>query len=514
MSFMNFSGAVRPGYQTNRTSTLFVGDSITWGYKINQNQTIAYNVQKQINTTKGLVTGGTYGAQATWGGSSPGLDICVRNVIIDDTTTTPFNGGAPPDGTPLLSPTSVANAGLGVYPFSDTTGNTNGGDVSSSYTGTFPDAITLQPGSNITWTANYPSSTNAYILVGLMGAGTVNIKQNGTTFTSLTVGGIFTASIVSGSTTMTLTSNVTGTLYAPNSFSTGSILYPNSGTGIPYAAYPATTGTTISSFTGQTSGNTITMSAAATLTKSDTFLALAPNTSPNGSIPFVVTIPTSPGAAGTNTYTIANDATGSGANVVVTMLHPTMYLPPSYNEVQINGRNSYAISDFSSPSGDTIAKQIMGTVTQARSASTSSPPIYILSVGTVSLYDSGSHTGGSVDRRLTPAQYSAQLSTLATAFTNSSYYNYGRIILTVPPVPANNSPAGAWTLLSPYTLNSYRQAIIALAKTLGCGYIDLTRVLLTWNATSSLSDYQDDGLHPTAQGAAKLAKYYNSMLEF
>jgi len=226
-------------------------------------------------------------------------------------------------------------------------------------------------------------------------------------------------------------------------------------------------------------------------------LALEKSTSPLGSNLNLVSVSS---ATGTDSYTITNSS-GGITNVVVSVLHPTALLPTTYNEIQLNGRNSYAISDYSSPSGDTIQQQIMATVTQARSASTASPPIYILSVGTASLYDNS----GVTDRRLTPTQYSAQLSTLASALTNSSYYNYGRIILTVPPLTQSGS---GYSLLSPYTLNDYRKVIIALAKTLSCGYIDLTRVNLL------STDYQTGGLHPNASGAAKLAKYYISMLEF
>jgi hypothetical protein len=59
MSFMNFSGAVRPGYQAKRTSTIFVGDSITWGYGLNQNQTskiisVDQHSLKCISATSGV----------------------------------------------------------------------------------------------------------------------------------------------------------------------------------------------------------------------------------------------------------------------------------------------------------------------------------------------------------------------------------------------------------------------------------------------------------------------------
>ena len=481
MSFMNFSGAVRPGYQLLRTSTVFVGDSITWGFGLDQNQTIGYNIQSRINTVTGLTS------QATWGNSSTGLDICARNVIMDDTTTSPFQGGSPPApyANSLLTQSGAVVAGLGTYPFSDTTNNTNGSNVSTAYpsTSVCPDAISLQSGASISWNTTYPSSTG-YIIVGLMGAGTVTVKKGSTTIQTLTAGGVFNGTVVSGSPTITLTSAVTGTLVV------GDPIYFSGVTTSPV--------TTIASFTGTGSGNTITMSANSPVSSVGTAcLALAKNTSPTGGNLNLVTIS---GATGTDSYTITNSS-GGITNVIVSVLHPTALLPTTYNEIQINGRNSYAISDYSSPSGDTIQQQIMATVTQVRGASTASPPIYILSVGTVSLYDNS----GVTDRRLTPTQYSAQLSTLASALTNSSYYNYGRIILTVPPLTQSGS---GHSLLSPYTLNDYRKVIIALAETLSCGYIDLTRVNLL------STDYQTDGLHPNASGAAKLAKYYISMLEF
>jgi len=200
MSFMNFSGAVRPGYQALRTSTVFVGDSITWGYGLDQNQTIGYNIQSRINTVKGLT-------QATWGNSSTGLDICARNVIMDDTTTSPFQGGSPPApyANSLLTQSGAVVAGLGTYPFSDTTNNTNGSNVSTAYpsTSVCPDAISLQSGASISWNTTYPSSTG-YIIVGLMGAGTVTVKKNTTTIQTLTAGGVFNGTVVSGSPTITL----------------------------------------------------------------------------------------------------------------------------------------------------------------------------------------------------------------------------------------------------------------------------------------------------------------------
>jgi lysophospholipase L1-like esterase len=475
MSFMNFSGAVRPGYQAKRTSTIFVGDSITWGYGLNQNQTIGYGIQTRINATTSF-------SPATWGSASPGLDVTCRNVIMDDTTTSPFQGGSPPNGSPLLSQSGALTAGLGTYPFSDTTNNTNGSNVSTAYPATSdcPNAITLPGSASISWTATYPSSTG-YIIVGLMGAGTVEVRKGATVLSTLTSGGTFNATVVSGLTSMTLTSVVTGTLT----------------NGMPLAGTGIATGATISSFSGSGIGDTITMSAVATASSTNTaYLALATQMAPNSGAPNVVG-PFS-GASGTATYSIVNIS--SGTAVVVGVLQPTPVFPTTYNQVQINGRNSYAISDYSSPSGDIIQQQIMATATQSNAyPATSSLPIYVLSVGTVSLYDSS----GATDRRLTPTQYSSQLSTLASALRNSAYTNYGRIILTVPPVPS-----ASFSLLSPYTLNDYRFSIINLAKTLGCGYIDLSRVRLT------SADYQADGLHPNATGASKLAKHYNSMLEF
>jgi hypothetical protein len=481
MSFMNFSGAVRPGYQALRTSTVFVGDSIIWGYGLDQNQTICYNIQNRINTVKSFTP-------ATWGNNSTGLEICARNVIVDDTTSTPFQGGSPPApyANPLLSQSGTLVAGLGTYPFSDTTNNTYGSNVSTAYpsTSNCPDAIAIPSGGSISWNASYPAS-NGYIVVGLMGAGTVTVKKNTTTLQTLTAGAYFTGTVTSGSPTITVTSAVTGQLTA------GDPIYFSGVTTSPVTTILSTSGTGV--------GSTITMSANSPVSATGTAcLALAKSSAYLGQLLNLVSFT---GATGTDSYTITNSS-GGITNVVVTVLHPTALLPTTYNEVQINGRSSYGISDFSSPSSDIIQQQIMATVTQPRAnTSTCSPPIYVLSIGTVSLYDNA----GATDRRLTPAQYSSQLNTLASALKNSSYTNYGRVVLVFPPLTQAGS---GYSLLSGYTLNNYRAVVISLAKTLGCGYIDLTRVNLL------STDYQSGGLHPNASGAAKLAKYYISMLEF
>jgi hypothetical protein len=385
----------------------------------------------------------------------------------------------------LLTQSGVLVAGLGTYPFSDTTNNTNGSNVSTAYpsTSVCPDAIALNSGASISWNATYPSSTG-YIFVGLMGAGTVTVKKGATTIQTLTAGGFFNGTVVTGSSTITLTSAVTGTL------TIGAPLY--------YAGITTSPPTTISGFSGTNIGDTISMSANSPVSSAGIgCLALATNTSPTGGGLNVVTVS---GATGTDSYTISNSSAGV-TSVVVTALHPSALLPATYNEIQINGRNSYAISDYSSPSSDTIQKQIMSTVTQARTAVTASPPIYVLAVGLVSLYDNG----GAVDRRLTPTQYADQLNTLASALKNSSNQNYGRVILTFP----QRLLAGTGLALLPgYTLNDYRIKVIELAKNLSCGYIDLSVVNLV------STDYQSGGVHVNASGAAKLARYYISMLEF
>ena len=114
---INFSGAVKTTYQGLRQSLVFIGDSITWGNGLtNQTQTIAYQIQQHINSKYAYTP-------ATWGGTGA-YDIVARNVTLDDTTVSPFNGGQFSAG-PILdvSNATVSAAGVGIYPFSANTGN-------------------------------------------------------------------------------------------------------------------------------------------------------------------------------------------------------------------------------------------------------------------------------------------------------------------------------------------------------------------------------------------------------
>jgi lysophospholipase L1-like esterase len=70
------------------------------------------------------------------------------------------------------------------------------------------------------------------------------------------------------------------------------------------------------------------------------------------------------------------------------------------------------------------------------------------------------------------------------------------VILVVPAIPTGGSKNN---LLSIFP--EYREQIIDLAKNFRMSYIDLTQVPMT------SSDYQDDGLHPSASGAVKISKF-------
>ena len=360
---------------------------------LNQTQTWAYLLQQHIDARTGLTPVG-------WGNASS-LEICARYVHMDDTTTSPFNGGPPPNGGTLLGNSGATGSANG--PFKDTTSNTYGGNVSAD-SGFTTAGITLTSGNSITFSANFPSaSMTAYAAIRLEGSGTFSV--NG-----------LTGSGASWSVSLT---GLTG----------------------PRA---------IASFTG-------------------------------------------PSDAG---VTHPMNITCTSGTVYITAIQITPAWPSTHVLVHIAGRNSYALSDYADASGTAIAQEIQNQ-TLIDTGDAGNRPVFVLSVGTVSMYDAAN------SRRLTPTQYASQLTTLAQNLGNTGLTNYGRVILTVPPLTGNPS---AWPLLSTYTVDNYRQAIIGVAKALGLSYIDLTQVNLL------STDYQSDNLHPNASGATKIANYYIKVL--
>ena len=387
-----YSGAVPSPLGTGKTSLVFVGDSITWGHGLNQTQTWAYLLQQKVNAKTGLTP-------VRWGNASS-LDICARYVHMDDTTTSPFNGGQPPGGGTLLGSSGATGSANG--PFKDTTSNSAGGNVSGDSGYTTP-CITLTSGNSITFSANFPTASATYYAA---------IRLEGS--------GAFTLSGSTGS----------GTAWS----------FSNTGLTGPRA---------ISSFTGPSDAG--------------------------------VTHPMS--------------ITCTSGTVYITAMQITPAWPSNHVLVHIAGRNSYALSDFADASGSAIAQEIQNqTLIDPGDSGTS--PVFVLSVGAVSMYDAAN------SRQLTPPQYTSQLTTLVTNLKTTGT-NTGRVILTVPLLTGNPS---SWPLLSSYTVDSYRQAIIGVAKSLGLSYIDLTQANLL------SGDFQSDNLHPNASGAQKIANYYAKVL--
>lgn len=473
---MNFSGANKKlynGYSGSagkRQSLVFIGDSITWGNQLSTPaQTFEFKIQQYINSKYGFTP-------ATWGGGNGtgNYDIVARNVMMDDTTNSPFNGGQFSTGTIFdTSQATVSSAGVGIYPYSVATGNST--SVATKYSATWNrGAITLAAGS-IKFTANYPNTANGYIVIGVMGAGRYQLLQGSTVLGTYTVGAIITATVSLNSATMTNISITYGTI------AIGSYIYTSG-----YAT--GNDAVTVTSYTNGSS--TLTMSAPSTIASGTyTFYALAGSSQKNYIGPF--------SANGSSPYYIKwiSDLP------VITMIHPTPIYPTDYTLVQINGRNSYGIADYSSttPYADAIQKQIMAMTIHTDGAGYSSLPTYVITSGINDI----------CDRPITPTLYATELTTLANALKNPSYSNYGRVILTIPLLPTSSgfltggasAPGGG-----SYTYGDYRKAIIGVAKALGLSYIDLQKVKLT------NSDYVD-GIHPNDSGTTKIAKYIISVLE-
>lgn len=186
----------------------------------------------------------------------------------------------------------------------------------------------------------------------------------------------------------------------------------------------------------------------------------------------------------------------NGDYATIEVLHPTN-IYNGYSNGFINiivvARNSYAIADYTSKTDD-IKNCVINRV-----ADGSATPIYLLALGTVSLYDTA--------RQVSPSTYASQLSTIISALTTSP--TNGEVILTLPP-----KPGGSQTLLSPYTISDYHTAIINLATSSGCHFVDLYNgpfqqgSYMGSGTVSSALSYQSGGLHPDATGSEQLANRY------
>jgi lysophospholipase L1-like esterase len=469
---MPYSGATTSIYSSNggkRNNLVLIGDSITWGYGLEANQTIGYLLQQKINSHYNFTP-------ATWGG---GNDIVARSITTDDVSTyAAFNGGTTGVARHITGSGYIFNPGYGIYPFSAYTHGEDqiyiGGNIIRS--GWNNGGICLLPTGKLSFNVNFPTTNKAYFLVTAMGAGQFSIKVNGVDLSGMTniiVGGTYTGTVTKGDNRITNVSIIYGNIV------TGS--YVANYDGSFYPAYEVAT--TVTDY----SNNTITMSAVSPITGTYTFYALRPTPQ------IYVLGPV--GASGSATYSIEQTA----GVPVITSLHPTPEFPTEYTSVQIHARNSYGITDFSA-TDEKIPGLIAGcntsSVEELISAGKNSRAVYMIFCGIVNMIDTGTVGVVTYDRRITPAQYRDKLSLLALYLSNKVNRNYGRVILVVPAIPTGGSKNN---LLSIFP--EYREQIIDLAKNFRMSYIDLTQVPMT------SSDYQDDGLHPSASGAVKISKF-------
>jgi lysophospholipase L1-like esterase len=192
----------------------------------------------------------------------------------------------------------------------------------------------------------------------------------------------------------------------------------------------------------------------------------------------------------------------SGTNAEIISLHPTN----TYNgyatgfiNVIVNGRNSYAIEDYKTVLSD-IKSTVINTV-----AGGSAEPIYVLAVGTVSMYDPA--------RAVNPATYKTDLEALINGLKTGSGGNAGKVILTLPPKPSTLVYPSGPTL---GTAAQYNEKVIELANTYGLDYIDLyngpfvrgtytTGVGASGTPPDAAISYQVDGIHPNDIGAQQIA---------
>lgn len=354
-----------------RRSLVFIGDSITWGYNVSQNDSYVRKIQNAINTTRGHTDAG-------W---------VARNIHSDDYSTTPFNGGL--SGVPKLEAAGVLQGPDG-GPFSYYAGNKGG-----SYT----DPIIRFNDINDNIALNCSGAT--YFVAVLKGVGT------------------------SGS------ANVTA--YSDSGYSNTQTITPGQTLRVVFGSFSAAT--RVSLWLTARSGD---------------------------------------------------------ATVDVLTIHPTTLYPTTFVNVQVNARNSHAIADYTS-----ATSSIRSTIIHLP-AELEANPVYVLAVGTVSIYDSGRDSSSSP--RPTPTQYVTQLDTLVNGLKTAAGTNGGTVVLTVPPVPT-----GTYTAPSGYTHGDYKAAILNYANTNSLFCVDLSGVL-------SAGDYLDN-LHPTPAGHTKLANKYISDLQ-
>jgi lysophospholipase L1-like esterase len=374
----------------DKRDMVIIGDSITWGYGLPMTQGHPYLIQQRINSVSGYVTSG-------W---------TARNITMDDTTTTPFNGGFAP---PLKIIDSAALTATDTGPFS--------GYLGVPDTTPLP-CISLQS-PNISYIGVNVTAHPSLIVVNTRGSGILEIRQKGylnpINRTTLTA------------TYQTITANTQPAL---------------GGVGPDFSVYM------VSGWGNSAWGEEV----------------WGADLQPNAEITTIHP---------TNTY----DGYANG-----------------FINIIVNGRNSYTVADYASTITD-IKSTVINTVSQGGGL-----PIYVLAVGTVSMYDPA--------RQVTPEVFKTQLETLITGFTSGT--NAGLVILTFPP-----KPGAGYSTLAGTTAEDYNEKVIELANTYGLDYIDLYNgpfidgeYLSGLGTQSDTISYQVDNLHPDATGAQQIANRF------
>jgi len=205
--------------------------------------------------------------------------------------------------------------------------------------------------------------------------------------------------------------------------------------------------------------------------------------------------------------TVAAIYWAAGVAVDIVTLHPTTLYSSNQVLVQVVARNSYAIADYVNA---TTQIQQVAIFTPAQDGSADAAPIYVLAIGTVSMYATG----------VSPATYQSQLDTIATALLAGNAAPNG-VVLTIPLIP---DPLAFSAPLSG-TVGQYRDAVLWVAAKHQLAVVDLATLVpiqagvtqLTtangmYQSTSGSYGPTGSGLHPTATCATAMYNVYKSVL--
>jgi len=449
-------------YSANRRRTLMLlGDSITWGWGVFQYQTYAKAMQEKIDT---VLAGGT------------NTDEWVsRNVHADDLIENR-------DGVTLKlqSPVGILYQNSG--PFGSTysreivdavfTGSISGTTltVSSVSSGT------IRVGQTIRNTTGSGITSETYIVSlgsGTGGVGTYNVN-NSQSVGSTSISAYFNPAILLNG----LNSEVQVTpssLQNPVRYLT--IMVKVTGSGSATVTSPGLTPLT---------GTVATVGGS--------------NIGVNNIYRFIYDT----GSSSTS-FTIRRTDTAGGAVCRLLSINPTNFYPPppsappdpttfatnGYINVQINARGSYTFDDYSNDMAD-IHESVIFPLSDPLTPTVA--PVYVIALGTVSMYFNTVSASPPGDRRISPSAYLTELNALIDAIQTVSPTS--PIVLTYPPTPNSAS----WYILPGFTRSDYDDVIQFVSNSRRLPTVDLRTTLTN-------ADYSD-GLHPTVAGQTKLGTAY------